>query len=312
MRRRRREKQPAVLGKQQGDDDDGIDFAVGAPLNAQHATLQAPVWDTTDDGLAGKQREYLESPVSADHEGTPTTVVGGADQISDSAIGRTSGATAVRQAKQQQPLLEPDNGKLNSDASLAVVVDGETLAELEKHPELLDRFLSLGTLCDAVVCSRVSPAQKALIVHNMRVRCEGGCDEQTRKKSRNPLANLLHHNNDDFMVTLAIGDGGNDIAMIQEAHVGIGIAGQEGLQASRAADFSIAQFRFLQKLLLVHGRWSYVRVSTFVMGTFYKCMAFYVTQLIFQFYTGFSGTSLFESWTLSMYNTLFSILPVLV
>ncbi|KAI9505308.1 hypothetical protein BX070DRAFT_182303, partial [Coemansia spiralis] len=174
--------------------------------------------------------------------------------------------------------------------SFAVVIDGETLAALENYASegLLDKFLSLGTMCDAVICSRVSPSQKALIVHNMR------------------------HDNDKYMVTLAIGDGGNDIAMIQEAHVGIGIAGQEGLQASRAADFSIGQFRFLQKLLFVHGRWSYVRVSMFIMGTFYKCMAFYVTQLIFQFYTGFSGTSLFESWTLSMYNTLFSILPVLV
>ncbi|KAJ2819473.1 drs2 neo1 protein, partial [Coemansia furcata] len=208
-------------------------------------------------------------------------------------------------------------------ASLAVVIDGETLALLEEHADkgILDRFLTLGTLCDAVICSRVSPSQKALIVHNMRVRCEGGDTHSSPRKGNkglgcswllNPLRDLFIHDNDKYMVTLAIGDGGNDIAMIQEAHVGIGIAGQEGLQASRAADFSIGQFRFLQKLLLVHGRWSYVRVSMFIMGTFYKCMAFYVTQLIYQFYTGFSGTSLFESWTLSMYNTLFSILPVLV
>ncbi|KAJ2075221.1 hypothetical protein GGH13_000766 [Coemansia sp. S155-1] len=205
-------------------------------------------------------------------------------------------------------------------ASLAVVIDGETLALLEEHADkgILDRFLTLGTLCDAVICSRVSPSQKALIVHNMRVRCEGGGPNSSARKSGwrrwliNPIRDLFTHDNDKYMVTLAIGDGGNDIAMIQEAHVGIGIAGQEGLQASRAADFSIGQFRFLQKLLLVHGRWSYVRVSMFIMGTFYKCMAFYATQLIFQFYTGFSGTSLFESWTLSMYNTLFSILPVLV
>ncbi|KAJ2746909.1 hypothetical protein GGI20_000988 [Coemansia sp. BCRC 34301] len=219
---------------------------------------------------------------------------------------------------------------MSGGVSLAVVIDGETLATLEEHADrgLLDRFLTLGTLCDAVICSRVSPSQKALIVHNMRVRCEGGGNSAhasagkspdalggskwRRMMRRNPLRDLFTHDNDKYMVTLAIGDGGNDIAMIQEAHVGIGIAGQEGLQASRAADFSIGQFRFLQKLLLVHGRWSYVRVSMFIMGTFYKCMAFYLTQLIFQFYTGFSGTSLFESWTLSMYNTLFSILPVLV
>ncbi|KAJ1822207.1 drs2 neo1 protein, partial [Coemansia sp. RSA 2599] len=223
--------------------------------------------------------------------------------------------------------------------SLAVVIDGETLGAMEEHASsgILDKFLTLGTLCDAVICSRVSPSQKALIVHNMRVRCESGGNKdvlfdgdgkqvhggQAKSSWRaavsgavgkcvRSVTGLFRHDNDHYMVTLAIGDGGNDIAMIQEAHVGIGIAGQEGLQASRAADFSIGQFRFLQKLLLVHGRWSYVRVSMFIMGTFYKCMAFYITQLIFQFYTGFSGTSLFESWTLSMYNTLFSILPVLV
>ncbi|KAJ2609981.1 hypothetical protein H4S08_003822, partial [Coemansia sp. RSA 1365] len=216
-----------------------------------------------------------------------------------------------------------ENGENN--ASLAVVVDGDTLAALEEHASsgLLDKFLSLGTLCDAVICSRVSPAQKALVVHSMRVRCEGGGnssksvnalghEKPSARRRWNPLNDLFKHDNDRYMVTLAIGDGANDIAMIQEAHVGVGIAGQEGLQASRSADFSIGQFRFLQRLMLVHGRWSYVRVSMFIMGTFYKCMAFYLTQLIFQFYTGFSGTSMFESWTLSMYNTLFSILPVLV
>ncbi|KAI8318958.1 phospholipid-translocating P-type ATPase [Martensiomyces pterosporus] len=203
----------------------------------------------------------------------------------------------LEESKDKMVLLDGalSGGKISDGASLAVVIDGETLAALEQYqPQgLLDKFLSLGTLCDAVICSRVSPSQKALVHWN-------------------PLVDLLTHNNDNYAVTLAIGDGGNDIAMIQEAHVGIGIAGQEGLQASRAADFSIGQFRFLQKLLLVHGRWSYVRVSMFIMGTFYKCMAFYTTQLIFQFYTGFSGTSVFETWTLSMYNTLFSILPVLV
>ncbi|KAJ2173433.1 drs2 neo1 protein, partial [Coemansia sp. RSA 520] len=218
---------------------------------------------------------------------------------------------------------KPGSSETARATSLAVVVDGETLSALEAHEGLLQRFLSLGTLCDAVICSRVSPSQKALIVHNMRVRCEGGNDGSSKSKDKKlagwwlgaawrGIVSFFRHDSDRYMVTLAIGDGGNDIAMIQEAHAGIGIAGQEGLQASRAADFSIGQFRFLQRLLLVHGRWSYVRVSMFIMGTFYKCMAFYLTQLIYQFYTGFSGTSLFESWTLSMYNTLFSILPVLV
>jgi len=80
-------------------------------------------------------------------------------------------------------------------------------------------------------------------------------------------------------VTLAIGDGANDISMIQAAHVGIGINGKEGMQAARASDYSIAQFRFLKRLLLVHGHWNYVRVSKFYLGSFYKCMAFYITQV---------------------------------
>ncbi|KAK9728789.1 drs2 neo1 protein [Basidiobolus ranarum] len=168
-----------------------------------------------------------------------------------------------------------------------VVIDGSTLAMMEKDPILLSSFLDLGVISSAVICCRVSPSQKALVVRS--IRCKIGS-----------------------AVTLAIGDGGNDIAMIQEAHVGIGIAGREGLQAARSSDYSIARFRFLQRLLLVHGRWCYVRISKFVLGTFYKCVTFYLTQFFFQIFTGFSGTSLYEQWTLSVYNTLFSALPVLV
>ncbi|CAG8457910.1 83_t:CDS:2 [Ambispora gerdemannii] len=167
------------------------------------------------------------------------------------------------------------------------VVDGATLMLIEKDAKLMETFLELGILCDAVICCRVSPSQKALVVRSVREK-------------------LNHH------VTLAIGDGANDIAMIQEAHVGIGITGREGLQAARSSDYSIAQFRFLADLLFIHGRWSYIRVSKFVLGTFYKCMCFYLTQGLYQFFTGFTGTSLYEQWTLSFYNTLFSSLPVIV
>ncbi|KAJ2160716.1 hypothetical protein GGF46_002017, partial [Coemansia sp. RSA 552] len=305
--------------------------------------LDIPITD--NGGRAGTEVGWADSVRST---AVPLSPYGDTeDGMADRAVSQATSETAAQQQQQQQRrLLSPSSSSestrpsegtrsapksqgtdtqvnsapssSSSGGSLAVVVDGETLAALEQTPEVLEQFLSLGTLCDAVICSRVSPSQKALIVHNMRVRCEGG--EQKKAAARRstwlrpwrPLMNLFTHDSNRYKVTLAIGDGGNDIAMIQEAHVGIGIAGQEGLQASRAADFSIGQFRFLQRLLLVHGRWSYVRVSMFIMGTFYKCMAFYVTQLIFQFYTGFSGTSLFENWTLSMYNTLFSILPVLV
>lgn len=95
-------------------------------------------------------------------------------------------------------------------------------------------------------------------------------------------------------------------------HVGIGISGKEGLQAYRAADYSIAQFRFLQRLLLVHGRWSYMRTAKFVLYTFWKEMFFYTMQAIYQRYNGYTGTSLYESWSLTVLNTLFTSLCVIV
>ncbi|KAJ2198379.1 hypothetical protein GGH18_001020, partial [Coemansia sp. RSA 530] len=304
----------------------------GNMLNPRRAKKTAQL--TEAESATAKNTEYLNQPLDQAKqepvERQPMEIEWAADvntatpeaQKQRLLLSAASSATS-RPSDVTRGVSKPGSSETARATSLAVVVDGETLSALEAHEGLLQRFLSLGTLCDAVICSRVSPSQKALIVHNMRVRCEGGNDGSSKSKDKKlagwwlgaawrGIVSFFRHDSDRYMVTLAIGDGGNDIAMIQEAHAGIGIAGQEGLQASRAADFSIGQFRFLQRLLLVHGRWSYVRVSMFIMGTFYKCMAFYLTQLIYQFYTGFSGTSLFESWTLSMYNTLFSILPVLV
>ncbi|CCE62610.1 hypothetical protein TPHA_0C04600 [Tetrapisispora phaffii CBS 4417] len=178
---------------------------------------------------------------------------------------------------------EIDSGSI---AHCVLVIDGATLAMYESNPTLMAVFIELCTKTDSVICCRASPSQKALIVTNIR---------NTKKD----------------LVTLAIGDGANDIAMIQSADIGVGIAGKEGLQAARTADFSIGQFRFLLKLLLVHGRYNYIRTCKFILCTFYKELAFYLTQVIFQKYTLFSGTSLYESFSLSMFNTLFTSLPVL-
>ena len=171
-------------------------------------------------------------------------------------------------------------------AHSVVVVDGQTLAQITANELLRKLFLELAILVDTVVCCRASPSQKAALVHSIRSKIKNA-------------------------VTLAIGDGANDIAMIQEAHVGIGITGKEGLQAARTSDYSIAQFRFLTKLLLVHGRWNYIRTCKYTLGTFWKEMLFYLTQALFQRYAGYTGTSLYESWSLSMFNTLFTSLPVI-
>jgi phospholipid-translocating ATPase len=100
--------------------------------------------------------------------------------------------------------------------------------------------------------------------------------------------------------------------MLAAADVGVGISGREGLQAARVADYAIAQFRFLARLLLVHGRWNYARTARFVLATFWKEMLFYLPTALYQGCVGYTGTSLYESWSLTALNTLFTSLCVIV
>lgn len=168
-----------------------------------------------------------------------------------------------------------------------IVVDGQTLSEIDNNETLALLFFDLVVLVDSVICCRASPSQKASLVKRVRTKV---------KKS----------------LTLAIGDGANDIAMITDAHVGIGISGKEGLQAARIADYSIAQFRFLQRLLFVHGRWNYVRTAKYILATFWKELLFYLLQAFYQKWAGYTGTSLFESTSLTVFNTLFTSLAVIL
>ncbi|KAG8641362.1 hypothetical protein MANES_13G143600v8 [Manihot esculenta] len=112
--------------------------------------------------------------------------------------------------------------------------------------------------------------------------------------------------------TLAIGDGGNDVRMIQQADIGVGISGREGLQAARAADYSIGKFRFLKRLILVHGRYSYNRTAFLSQYSFYKSLLICFIQIFFSFISGVSGTSLFNSVSLMAYNVFYTSIPVLV
>jgi magnesium-transporting ATPase (P-type) len=107
------------------------------------------------------------------------------------------------------------------------------------------------------------------------------------------------------------GDGANDVTMIQEAHIGLGISGKEGSQAANSSDFSIPEFKCLQRLILVHGHWSYYRIANFLLSSFYKAVAFYLTHLMFQVETGFSAVSVYEQWTLALYNVTWTSLPVI-
>ena len=140
------------------------------------------------------------------------------------------------------------------DPTHAMVVDGDSL-KLVLHDDLRQRFLLLCKQCKSVLCCRVSPAQKAAVVQLVK----SGLD----------------------VMALSIGDGANDVAMIQEADVGVGIAGEEGRQAVMSSDYAIGQFRYLQRLVLVHGRWSYRRLAETIANFFYKVRAsFTVHELL--------------------------------
>ncbi|XP_023168808.2 probable phospholipid-transporting ATPase IA isoform X4 [Drosophila hydei] len=168
------------------------------------------------------------------------------------------------------------------DANVALVIDGKTL-KYALTCDLRGDFQELCLVCRVVICCRVSPIQKAEVV-----------DMVTQSTKA---------------VTLAIGDGANDVAMIQKASVGIGISGVEGLQAACASDYSIAQFRFLRRLILVHGAWNYARISKLILYSFYKNVCLYVIELWFALYSGWSGQILFERWTIGLYNVVFTAMP---
>ncbi|XP_011166833.1 phospholipid-transporting ATPase ID isoform X5 [Solenopsis invicta] len=179
---------------------------------------------------------------------------------------------------------EQDEHEMEHSTGFAVVINGHSLVHA-LHPQLEQLFLDVSSQCKAVICCRVTPLQKAMVVELI-------------KKNKSA-------------VTLAIGDGANDVSMIKTAHIGVGISGQEGLQAVLASDYSIGQFRFLERLLLVHGRWSYYRMSKFLRYFFYKNFAFTLCHIWFAFFCGFSAQTVFDPMYISVYNLFYTSLPVL-
>lgn len=173
-------------------------------------------------------------------------------------------------------------------ARCSLVVDGAAL-KFALRPSLHHLFLEVALRCHSVICCRVSPKQKADIVDLVKNQKLTGQRE----------------------ITLAIGDGANDVAMIRSAHVGIGISGKEGLQAANSADYSIGQFRFLVRLLLVHGSFSLTRLSKLILYSFYKNIALYVIEMWFAALSAWSGQTIFERWTIGLYNVLFTMAPPL-
>jgi phospholipid-translocating ATPase len=166
----------------------------------------------------------------------------------------------------------------------ALVINGHSLV-FALNSKLDKKLLEVACKCKAVICCRVTPGQKKSVVDLVK----------KHKKA----------------ITLAVGDGANDVSMIKAAHIGVGISGQEGQQAVLASDFSIGQFKYLERLLLVHGRWSYYRISKFLRYFFYKNFASTLCHFWFAFFCGFSAQALFDPFFISTYNVFFSSLPVL-
>ncbi|ONK67954.1 uncharacterized protein A4U43_C05F5580 [Asparagus officinalis] len=170
-------------------------------------------------------------------------------------------------------------------APLALIIDGNSLVYiLEK--DLESELFDLATSCEVVLCCRVAPLQKAGIVDLVKSRT-----------------------ND---MTLAIGDGANDVSMIQMADVGVGICGQEGRQAVMASDFSMGQFRFLKRLLLVHGHWNYQRMGYLVLYNFYRNAVFVLMLFWYILCTAFSATSALTDWSSVFYSLIYTSLPTIV
>ncbi|XP_023245345.1 phospholipid-transporting ATPase ID [Copidosoma floridanum] len=225
----------------------------------------------TYDGVETQLTRYLETvkKVTSNQQKRPT--------LSIVTFSDTEYNNPTREEADDQ---EPDD----LQPAFAVVINGHSLVHA-LHPQMEQLFLEVSCQCKSVICCRVTPLQKAMVV------------ELVKKSMK--------------AVTLAVGDGANDVSMIKTAHIGVGISGQEGMQAVLASDYSIGQFRFLERLLLVHGRWSYYRMSKFLRYFFYKNFAFTLCHIWFAFFCGFSAQTVFDPMYISVYNLFYTSLPVL-
>uniref|UniRef100_A0A1I8GGX4 P-type phospholipid transporter n=1 Tax=Macrostomum lignano TaxID=282301 RepID=A0A1I8GGX4_9PLAT len=184
-------------------------------------------------------------------------------------------------------LEEIETGGSPLSVQYCVVVDGQSLQFLvaNEYSELKDSFLELCRRTSAVLCCRCTPLQKARVVSMVR---NGIKPEPT---------------------TCAIGDGANDVSMIREAHVGIGIFGKEGRAAALNSDYCFAKFRFSRNALLFHGHLYYVRLAVLVLFFFYKNVAFITAELYYAFFSAFTAQSVYDTLFLTIYNMTMTALP---
>ena len=167
-------------------------------------------------------------------------------------------------------------------SNYSLIIEGGALTEcLKSHNNII--FYDILSKCRSVICSRCAPIQKSQVV------------EFIKKHSH--------------QMTLAIGDGGNDVNMILSADVGVGIFGKEGSQAAYSSDYAFSQFHYLRKLLFEHGRYSIWRNAYFVHFYFFKNVVFVCIQLWFTFYSFISGTIYFDNFYIMGLNSFLTTAP---
>ena len=181
-------------------------------------------------------------------------------------------------------VLPTHNRSAQGTSGRVLVIDGASLQMYMEDRELAAYFFKVACALPAVVCCRCTPTQKAEVARQIQ--------RHTRKR------------------VACIGDGGNDVSMIQAANVGIGIVGKEGRQASLAADFSINQFRYLTRLFLWHGRNSYKRTAKVSQFVIHRGFVIAIMQAVFSAILYFSPIALYQGILAVGYTTMFTMAPV--
>jgi phospholipid-translocating P-type ATPase (flippase) len=190
-------------------------------------------------------------------------------------------ATGAESGDDALQLLQKAQGALSEASNGGLVLDGKTITHALQDETCRQLIYELGLASQACVCCRLSPKQKRELV------------ELVRYKSPKT-------------VTLSVGDGANDVPMLEGAHIGIGIRGKEGAQAVQVADVAISEFRFLAPLLLCHGRRSYWRVALFLNFYLYKSIVLAMGDLIWMHQNGFEGGVAFPEYLSVNYNVFFT------
>ena len=201
-------------------------------------------------------------------------------------ITRLSTLADVQQLCTEQ-MVTANNARIKAGKMKGLLVEASALAIIMDNYEFKTFFTRIAKTCEAVICCRVSPGQKADVVR-------------------------LIKEDDPDVITLAIGDGANDVSMMKEAHIGCGLYGNEGMRAVQSSDFALGEFKFLWRLLMHHGRLCYLRNAELILYFFYKNLVLTAPHLFFAFCNGFTGQTIYDDYYISFYNLFYTSWPLVI